>query len=309
MSAKVFKDSPNRGNPTSDNEAKVSGAAAASEANDVCSGNSTHTPNKVPKELNKDTIIGDGSHSHVKPRFEIYGKRMPKKVPVPRIIANNFKSTRSAEKETNGNVKESIPASVKTITLKSPEKDKIESPTHQNAKSKLRKGLRLKRSQELIDHQKARNPHLHPNSIVIGPHEVVPLIRHPSGSWLKSYQVGEKSSIVENVEKVWKENRYDNLRLIKPKNGVSPYFRRSLTVDKANKTVIKAPQKRPGGCTADYYLERRLLNYLSPRLNHPLSRTTYTTPISSKENTTGKSFMSCTIWIHLQVKNKPEIKN
>ena len=123
---------------------------------------------------------------------------------------------------------------------------------------------------------------------------------------LPSHHAGEPISMVGNIGTVWKESQHENpshLRLIKPGNDTSQYFRRSLSADNLSKKALKALQKLPNQWNnTNYYMERRLLNYLSPRLNHPSSRLTNAVPIFSKENTSGKNFVSCTIWIHLQVK-------
>ena len=179
--------------------------------------------------------------------------------------------------------------------------------------------LRLKPSQELINQNKmiCRNGVSQPilsNNATGAPnteHNLLRSISHPEG---------EKVRDTENSSEITKEGHEgvhaSHLRVRGgPESNYSqsgPLIRRSRSIDSHNifKEYIQARQRKLNAYTNNKLIEqykrnsfwdRKLLSYLSPRLNHPLSRTTHSKPILAKDNAKGKSFLSCTIWIHLQV--------
>ena len=179
--------------------------------------------------------------------------------------------------------------------------------------------LRLKPSQELINQNKilCRNGVSQPNRsnhASAAPnieHNLLRSISHPEGEKIKD--TGKSSEIIkESNDRV----NASHLRVRSgpesnyPQSG--PLIRRSRSIDSHNifKEYIQARQRKLNAYTNNKLIEqykrnsfwdRKLLSYLSPRLNHPLSRTTHSKPILAKDNAKGKSFLSCTIWIHLQV--------
>ena len=179
--------------------------------------------------------------------------------------------------------------------------------------------LRLKPSQELINQNKmicrsgVSQPILsnHASGAPNIENNLLRSISHPEGEKIRD--TGNSSEIIkESHEGV----NASHLRVRGgpdsnyPQSG--PLIRRSRSIDSHNifKEYIQARQRKLNAYTNNKLIEqykrnsfwdRKLLSYLSPRLNHPLSRTTHSKPILAKDNAKGKSFLSCTIWIHLQV--------
>jgi len=268
--------------------------------------NEDKTMEKPIKEQNES----EGGHIKIPYKICDSDKKASKKMQIPRIIANNFKSTKVVNIDENGNAKERLESAVKATKPKSTDglSDESEKPI-ENGDTKH--GLRLKPSTELITQkenkdtkQKSTN---HSTNIVIGPNAV----ERTSMKWYS-----RRNGTLQNSEKAMKEkssNKISQLRAIRPKNGTNSYYKKLTSLDQQHtgKPINRSLHKKinshtPNALTeqynSSYFWEHKLLHYLSPRLNHPWSRPTYTKPISSKGTLSGKNFMSCTIWIHLQVK-------
>jgi hypothetical protein len=283
---------------------------APNDSNTLHAAGDIDIEDKITEKPNKEPNESDGEHIKLPYNVSVSEKKASKKMQIPRIIANNFKSTKVSNIDENGNAKDRLEPAVKETNPKSTENLGDESEPQRMEKGDTKHGLRLKPSIELITQkenkdtkQKSTN---HSTNIVMSPNAV----ERPSMIW-HPRQNGTPQNSGKAVKE--KSNKISQLRAIRPKNGTASYYKRSTSLDQQHtgKSMIRSPHKTinnhtPNAVTeqynSSYFWEHKLLHYLSPRLNHPWSRTTYTKPISSRGTLSGKNFMSCTIWIHLQVK-------
>ena len=273
------------------------------------------TKNNIQNDCQLENIKSDGNHNNVSSNPKELVKNSPKKTPAPRIIANNFKTTKpskSATMETvNGkNVVESSPENTSTT-------ENCDATTPECVKTEDRnrdiQGLRLKSSKELLNQTDkiTSEKQLESQSIVNNTKSVINVSEGERNEMhlkpqIEDFENKEQVGITSVREKI------NRLRVIRPKLGSGTVYRRSISGDssatKLSDIGVKGKVKHDGKDVevvepnkSNNFWEHRLLNYLSPRLNHPRSHTTNSKPISSKESSTGKNFGSCPIWIHLLV--------
>ena len=202
-----------------------------------------------------------------------------------------------------------------------PESSKVqeEEKRQKTKRALINSFLRLKPSQELINQNEMMRQnggsHTIRSNNASGAQNIEPNILRSI-----SHPEGQKIRDTANSSEITKEGHEgvhsSHLRVRSgPESNYSqsgPLIRRSHSIDSHNifKEYIQARQRKLNAYTNNKVVEqykrnsfwdRKLLSYLSPRLNHPLSRTTHSKPILAKDNAKGKSFLSCTIWIHLQV--------
>ena len=326
VKTEVDKSGSNERDLISSNEDNVSFDVAQKDSNDLTTTADNHVKVKGMIQLTSEALTGDKT-----PKDEIVNMDnkdpsrgefpVSQQMQIPRIIAKNSKLTKASKTDTNGNEEGVIPVSEKNVPSRSAETDTIGKTSHQGDKSKGQNILRLKPSKELITQ----------NGPIYGSLDnrpPIPTIVEGTLIRSNSQQQARKNAMVDNSENIMKETRSlktSNLRLIRPKNGTSSYFRRSISVDNAEKVIVD--ERRRGSHIIlnnyhkkymrkqnnveqyknSFFWDHKLLSYLSPRLNHPWSRSTTTKPISTRDNTKGKSFQSCTVWIHLQVQHNVQL--
>ena len=249
------------------------------------------TKNVVKMNGSPKKTASDGNHNELvqKPKQSV--KSDSKKSPVPRIIANNFKSSKTS-KLTDEEANQSQDINEPAPEMTKAKEDCDERPqeiTNSSERGSDIQGLRLKPSKELLTQSDKRDGK-------------VPSNDRPTDINSNKSKLDSSSS----------KDKINKLRSIRPKLGSNLQFRRSNSNDSSTSKMSDITLKRKSSSNEkdadgvelnknNCFWEHKLLNYLSPRLNHPRSHTTNSQPISSKESSTGKNFGSCPIWIHLLV--------
>ena len=318
MSVETEKD------PSKDVSSSPSMDDSSSYPDDITQAECVH---RVPDEhvnmspASKNLTNGTSENETIRPKKESSEDELEpvwsKNAKIPRVEIQNGEETIDSIPSANESSNEMI-AWAKIVFPES-SKAQEDEKRQKTKRALINNFLRLKPSQELINQNKmmCRNGVSQPirsnnaNGAQNIEHNLLRSVSHPEG---------EKIRDLENSSEITKEGQEgvhaSHLRVRGgPESNYSqsgPLIRRSRSIDSHNifKEYIQARQRKLNAYTNNKLIEqykrssfwdRKLLSYLSPRLNHPLSRTTHSKPILAKDNAKGKSFLSCTIWIHLQV--------
>ena len=252
------------------------------------------TKTVVKKNDPPKKISSDGNHNEMEQNSKQLIKNDSEKSPVPRIIAKNSKMTKTSrmtDEEANKSKEtiESSPQNTKTIEDCDALTPEVVKPSERCSDTQ---GLRLKPSKELLNQSDQRENKLSTNGHL--------------------NEINSKKNVSEASNT---KDRINKLRIIRPKSSSNQQNRRSIGNDSSASKMSDIVAKRKTSIgdkevegvelnKNNCFWEHKLLNYLSPRLNHPRSHTTNSKPLSSKESSTGKNFGSCPIWIHLLVRTK-----
>ena len=259
-------------------------------------------------------VTSDGNHNELAPNLKEFFKNGQKKSQIPRIIANNFKPPKNTKHEKDQG-HDRIEASPEKANRSENSDIWNQKVIKSHGRTSDIQGLRLKPSKDLIN-QLGKGARRLPLKDHVNDNETnKESLDSSSDKWHLESSTAEVESI-EHADVIAvkdRSNKINKLRVIRPKIGSSAYRRRSASNDSSSPNTTDIGLKRnPKTGTNDSegaatnknncFWEHKLLNYLSPRLNHPRSHTTNSKPISSRESTAGKNFGSCPIWIHLLVR-------